>query len=927
MDFIETILPTEGLYCVAMLLPQGGFRHFFRASLTDAQRQIDLLNANGHTVFLAQATFKTEDSRKQSNALFLRNFFFDIDCGEGKDYPDQKTAVAALKQFIADTGLPFPAVVSSGNGLYAQWPIIENIPAEQWKTVARILKQTAVAYGFKTDPARTSDSASVLRPPGTSNRKPGKAIKAVVLLKDARPLAFMEFVRCVHTAAKKQKVDLKPLEAPKPANDINAEFYAGVEMDATPSSAAKVADKCAQLRLLRDCGGDVAEPLWYACLGVLAFCEDGEELAHEWSQGYADYSAAETSRKLQQWHDAGVGPSTCAKLGAENPQGCVGCPHNSKIKSPIVLGRPEPKAIETEPEQLDPPAGFRRTDKGLCYEDEGRWTPFYDCDLYVSQLAWDESLGYETTTICHKLPHDGWSDCTVRSSLVNDHKALLTALADCHIKVVGVKEKKAMCAYIESYAAKLQRNRRMAQLMCQMGWKTARNGEPMFVLGGKLLHSDGTVEETNFAKNVPQAALGFHSQGDLSSWVKMTEVFDQPGMEPFAFAMLAGGFGAPLMKFTGFDGALVSLVGESGTGKTLVERMLLSVWGKQSELMMLRDDTKNALVSRLGIYGNLPMAIDEITNIDGMDLSDFVYRITQGRDKARLTKNAEERKSLNGWNTLAVASTNASLVEKLSGAKSDATAEINRVFEYPVARHPKFEGEVTNAIFWTLSRNYGLAGEAYAKYLVQNVEKITPALEQVRKQIDAAARIRGDERFWSAIAAVAIYGGLVARKLGLIAFDVAPVMRWAVDTIKAMRGDKDDLAGDAVGILGQFLDDHATNRLIVKGEGLQTTIIDPPRGALYVRHEIDCHKVFISRAAFKHWLSRRFGSYSQIRKELEDIGALKAANARKTLGAGTYLGGAQQPCWVVDMKCHKLGALGLQVVQDASMLAKGVKEG
>lgn len=140
-------------------------------------------------MFLAQATFKTEDSRKQSNALFLRNFFFDIDCGEGKDYPDQKTAVAALKQFIADTGLPFPAVVSSGNGLYAQWPITENIPAEQWKTVARILKQTAVAYGFKTDPARTSDSASVLRPPGTTNRKPGKAVKPVVLLKAAEPLA------------------------------------------------------------------------------------------------------------------------------------------------------------------------------------------------------------------------------------------------------------------------------------------------------------------------------------------------------------------------------------------------------------------------------------------------------------------------------------------------------------------------------------------------------------------------------------------------------------------------------------------------------------------------------------------------------------------------------------------------------------------
>jgi len=59
-------------------------------------------------------------------------------------------------------------------------------------------------------------------------------------------------------------------------------------------------------------------------------------------------------------------------------------------------------------------------------------------------------------------------------------------------------------------------------------------------------------------------------------------------------------FGAPLLKFTGFDGAMVSMFGGSGAGKTLLMRWVQSIYGFHNDLLMLRDDTRNALVSRLG---------------------------------------------------------------------------------------------------------------------------------------------------------------------------------------------------------------------------------------------------------------------------------------------------------------------------------------
>lgn len=927
-SFFEKLLPATGLKCVAMALPRGGFRHFFCERLDDALAQVEALDAQGHTVYLAQASFVSDQSRKQENALYLKNFFLDIDCGEGKPYASQKEAVAALKEMLAETRLPFPAVVSSGNGLYAHWFLAEEVPAAQWQTIARLLKKTLHAYGFHADPARTSDSSSVLRPPGSHNRK-GEA-KRVALLRDAEPIPFLEFIRVLRLAAKKKQVDVAPVQPPKKAQDINADFYTGVE--GPRPEADLIAGKCAQIAQLRESRGHADEPLWYAMIGLLSFtCEDedaADALTHEWSSGHPDYTADATDAKIAQFRATGTGPTTCAHFGATNPEGCLGCRHIGKIKSPVVLGRPEPEQIEVAEEQMLAPAGFRRAEDGLYADDDGKWVRFYDCDLAPVKLATDASVGYEVTIVRHHLPHEGELEFTYRSSLTNDPKAFMTCLADNSVKVVGVREKKMMVAYMESYTQQLQRNRRMAKLLCQMGWREERGEDPFFVLGSKIFRSDGSVEDAALARNIPAAAEGFRAEGSLSAWRDATKVLGQPHMEPFAFALLCG-FGAPLMKFTGFDGAMISMAGESGAGKTLMLRFAQSIFGKHSQLMMLRDDTKNALVSRLGVYGTLPLAIDEITNIDGQELSDLVYRVTQGRDKARLTKNSEEKRVLNTWNTLALVSTNSSLIDKLGSLKHDASAEINRVFEYPVVTNPAFQSQTTTDLYWTLDENFGAAGEHYIRHLVTHLRDLKPGIDKIRARVDGDTRMRGEERFWSAIAAAAIYGGLVAKSLGLIQFEVAPVLSWVSKTIRGMRSDKDELTGSAVDILGQFLDEHAASRLLVKGEcgpGQPAIPIDTPRGALVIRHEVDNHKLFISRSTFKAWLAKRFGSYTKVANELKAHGALKNANIRKVLGAGTQYGGAQQPCWVIDLKNRHLGAVGLSLVQEAEMLKKGVEK-
>lgn len=931
--FLEKLMPRDGLYCVAQFLPKyGSFAHTFHNTLDAAARQLDSLSTAGNNVYLAQATFSPEKiraakefnrnrlpevarakERSQDNALSLKSFFLDIDCGEKWPLKDQKEGCKALVEFIKEVGLPMPTVVNSGNGLYAHWVLNKAVPAPQWRTVAQVLKRVVAAYAPAVggDASRTSDSASVLRPPGTMNRKPGKAEKPVYIIHEAPEMDFMQFARIIGAAAKRKKLDASKLSAPKPADDINAEFL--VRQESAPSSPDKIADNCPQLEVMRSTKGDMTEPLWYVCLGLLAHCDGGEAVAQSWSSGHVDYSYGQTEGKIKQWLDAGIGPTTCSKFGEVNPNGCVGCRHNGQIKSPIVLGRPEPEQVVLPDEQCPPPVGFRRNEDGLFVEKDGRWVKFYDRDLWLHQLAYDESLGFEVMTIRHNLPHEGEMECTLRSSLVNDPKALLTAMSDQHIKVVGLSEKKIMVAYLESYQQTLQRKRRMTMLLCQMGWKTARNGRgPMFVLGKKIFHADGEVEDASLAKNVPRAALGFRSQGDLKKWVGMTSAFRAPGMEPMAFALLAGGFGSVLMNSTGFDGAVVAMTGESGAGKTLLLRMITSVWGYHKDLIMLKDDTRNTLISRLGVYSNLPLAVDEVTNMSGLDVSDFAYRITQGRDKGRLTQNAVEKAVLNTWNTLAVTSSNSSMIDLLSTAKQDPGAEINRILEYKVTEHASFKGAVATDAYWTLDEHFGLAGEVYAQWLVQNVDRIKPALDTVRSKIELAAKLRGDERFWGAVASVAIVGGLFAKQLGLIDFEIVPVYNWVIKTITGMRENKIEASGNSLDILGQFLSEHAHNRLVLtkmKGEGCVWSLLDEPRGGLAVRVELMENRMYIARSVVKSWIGKRYGSYNKIKTDLVKEGVVVDANFRRNLGMGTKFIGANQPCWKIDLTAPALAAV------------------
>ena len=902
LDFAESLLPQQGYICVGEL-QENFFRNHWIETPAEAVEYARRLNGAGCTVFIAQGSYaqKGEDYKGRGgvNVTHLRNFFLDIDCGESKPYPTQKDGLEALFSFCKKVNFPAPSVVNSGNGLYAHWILNQDLPAAIWKLVAGLLQKLVKHYepGLDID-GICADRARVLRPVGTTNRKKGE--KPVTLVRGSAAVDAVGFCKLVKVAAESINI---PLDKPRTTPVKNAEFLGGLDTS-RPSSAYQIADKCAQVALVKEALGNVAEPLWYATIGLLRLTTEAPDVIHAWSQGYPDYTYDETARKIAQ--QEAYGPATCTKLHQTNPGICEGCQYVGKIVSPITLGYVAPTPLtEIAPGDVLPetPSGFTVSLQGVFYEDGGESRLIYPYPLWVSEINSDY-FG-ESFTIRHKLPHDGWREVTIASNKMCEPKAFFSVMFDSHIGVVGKDNRGLFMAYIETFMAKLRSQKSISKLSGQMGWRV--DGDKLaFVHGAEVYQAGGVVHKGGYSATAPEFIRGMTPTGDSAEWIVKTEILNRPGMEGLAFQFLAGAFGAPLVRFTGFEGMCLAAVGASGVGKTLVGKWGLSAWGDPKRLMLLRDDTRNMLVSRLGVYNNLPAYIDEVTNILPLELSEIVFKITQGRDRGRLNKNAVEKKDVNGWNTLAIVSSNASLSDKLMSHKGDADAELNRLFEFEV--HRGFTADEGRDISRVIEKNYGVVGKLYARWLVENQDKHEAALAHIVDHISKKIEALPEERFWLMCGAVAIYGGMIAEKIGVSHVHPERLIVWVCSIIKDMRKYKQVEGFDAISFLGSFLDKYANAGLVVgeyKNKAFSQKGYREPYPSLFYRIELDKKRLWISYTTIKQELQKIHVSTRKVAQELITKGLLK--QGRINLGRGTAFQSISQYVWELDLSRPELG--------------------
>jgi hypothetical protein len=362
VDFLRRVLPPTGLYVAAT--PSGtGFKHSVCNSIEELTRIVRACDAAGTPSYYAVAAFKAADVdsfpdkggstykqvRVQRNVRALKTFYMDLDVGDGKGFASQGEAVDKLDEFIKQTKLPWPAVIDSGFGAHLYWPLTTEINPDQWKQTAVALKALCAAHNFRADPAVTSDPARVLRPVGTHNRKRREDVRLVKLASNAPDIGYGEFHGLILAAL--ESAGVNPPEVIKQretaSEKLNDQF--AIQRDFPPFSAKQVADQCRQLAKVRDTKGCVQEPHWYGAVQLMVHATEGDDLIHQWSNGYAGYSHAETEGKIAQVRNQNIGPTLCRTFDDRNPGGCEGCPFLSKVTTPASLGRYAPVAPTPNP--------------------------------------------------------------------------------------------------------------------------------------------------------------------------------------------------------------------------------------------------------------------------------------------------------------------------------------------------------------------------------------------------------------------------------------------------------------------------------------------------------------------------------------------------------------------------------------------------
>lgn len=887
LDFLRHVLPSQGWYVVTVIDNGTPPKQRSFDNVDQLASFASALSTKGHNVYYAVAAFNESGTRKATSVASVKALFLDIDCGEDtpKKYATKKDGLLALGQFVKDVGLPKPMVVSSGNGWHVYWVLDQELELAEWKPLAEKLKAACRHHNFKIDPSVPADAARVLRPTGTINPKGGNEVKVVI---NAEPTTAEVLRQCLGNFGGVTAYT-------PPAHISNRKTTLidklAVKQDYPPANPDVILSKCTQVNWAVNNQKDVTEPMWYALLGIAAFCTNPEDTSIAWSKDHPTYDEGQTLRKLDHWKSATTGPTTCAKFDSERPEGCKGCRFKDRIGSPARLGlqREEVAVEQTAPDQLafevPIPKPYKRTADGIKQVTDGTDVDVCKFDIYPVGYGYDETLGYEVVRYHWNRPHVGWKELRFRQAyLAQENREFATAIADQGIVLTSKLQTASFQNMLRAYMDELRKIKAVTNLYSTMGWK---ENNTQFLIGDRLIRRDDSgsavVEHINLAATSQK--LGdklFNVTGDVSKWALFTSVIQKGRLPVHGFA-LGVAFSAPLYKFSGLHGVVISLCGPTGSGKSIAQLWMQSVYGVPDKLHFTAKYTQNAVFSRFGFYNNLPMTIDEATMMPDKDVGDFCYWVTQGQDKARLNKNSEERDAKT-WSLPCVTSSNRSLGSKMMTSGMDTDAQLARLLEINMHPVAMFSDSSTagKKIFDFLSNNHGVAGEVLLKHLVELGEDGIRAMiedHRIRFFKKYNAKFSGQERFWENAILMADLGNEIAKHLNLIQYDYEACTRHILAELGALRETVKSSKMDAFDMLAAYLNDASSDTVTVMHTVGQTKpMVDYnriPRSGIRVR--IDAYRkspaepftsgtMMIDRKHFKQWVNTNHGDYNEIVK-------------------------------------------------------------
>lgn len=873
---------------------------------------------------------KTKWYRTQEHATKFKTLCFDLDVGDNK-YSSQKEAVTALLATLDELSIPYPMIVSSGNGLHCYWPLHTEIDKAKWVMLSEALCTALQAHGFTFDASKIKDPSMVLRPIGTHHKKqePWKEVKIIYgadLIFDVADLSdiLAEWVGKAKpkTAAPKSSVAAAILG---PNNDVVLD---------------KVIENCNQVNMLATSGGfvdaagnQVEEPMWRASLGLAKYTTDPEEAVKRLAGDHPDFDLDANMKKLEGWK--GTGPTTCATFEQHCPEGCIDCPYKGSITSPAQLSGKTTDVVDTqegEERHIEMPDGYIIRDNSIYKEVEveseqtlpdgstqiNKTVEFHIVSHYpmhVTGIFRNQETGESTFRLAVKHPMEGWSEEDHEVDVLSGGQAFAKFLHNRQIfdaKNIGQQEKARI--YILDYLSKVQSMSPSGIDYVNFGWQ--KDGS--FLCGNLVI---GGVQD-GVDRRLKGAAQRFDDvivrSGTREGWVSAMKTLNKPEAKTLRMVMLIA-MGSVLSRAAGNCTGLVSIYShKTTTGKTLALYALNSMFGHPKELLLQHRDTANAMYKIRGVLNQLPCTIDELTTVNAERAVELTYDFSSGVEKNAMTQQRELRDPAR-WTGPTFITTNNSFVQQFDIAQTNDSALRARCLElvHDDRRLVEKDEDGVSPADLFVDELFEHHGWAYPE-LVKTVMELGGD-KHLWKQL----RPKFITKFGTVFRAVDKYAepmlitgwivGTIAKSLGLISFDIDRVVKDWIEHLHMAHDYTDSHTTDAIDIVGQYLqenNDQIIEATLRDGDVRESVKLPAPQTAvarilLKLDAKEDVQKgsyIAVNIPLIKKWLAQSRDGVDRLTRELEELGALISPKQRVSMFKGCQTGNpGQTHCFLVDL--------------------------
>lgn len=851
INFLKLVLPEEGKKCCAVIPPNKKVSHFFADSFETLAQAIELANSKDVDTYFACASFGDEHRRTSNNALFCKAFWMDIDIGKGKDYDSKDIAVSALDSFCNALDLPLPLLVCSGRGIHAYWPLLSAVPASEWVRVAKDFKRVAEARGFRADPSRTADAASILRPPGTRNFKQQPPLSVYIEDENYELISFEDFEARVRERPVASTVSLNA-SLSKPQKQLTNVVEGGRN-----NAIASLAGICFAK-------GMSFEATLNECLGA----------NKTYQPAPLDYQEVLTTVKS-------IERKQIEKIKEAKPpeDGYFKIPapfQNFEIKSNMLVLSQKDENGNTTYEVLAPHP------------------------VYLADVCRREREIYQSYVFHSYHPHNGWHEFSVPAKDF-DTPAWKSLMTHNGVKV----RSKLFKTYVEAMEVKFMNEKADGIQYEQFGWK---NDYSEFLIGNVLIGKGGKTRIAYGSNQLTARMEGFKllPGSSLEGWQTPANKLFSTGFEPHSLAVIAS-FASVLMPFVCGEtdgGAILSLYSmNSGLGKTNSLEAVASVWGAYSALSTIGKDTNNAKFNIIATLCNLPTVEDELTLRDPVKTVEFIKEYTMGRDKNRANREGSVIMKSNRYQNILLSASNFSLYE-LAKQGGDAGA-VARVFELSFDYPDKEAFKTFGRISAEMLRNRGWAGRTFLHHLMQQ-NVLDWAKAEVEKSLDFYIRhleTSSEHRYIARLMAVCSVTARLLSKYNILNFDSDRIIDWASGKAKVRVLDK--INKDPVEVLNLFIRENIHGCIVASGPHhpkVPCTIARYPSDRqVTMRWEKEPARLFVCTDAFRKWLKTNTYPFDNTEQGLMKEGVLLERRRLTTVTAGSELPPVRVTCWEIDI--------------------------